>query len=308
MKPTITKIGTHKVKGHMIDHDHQHFDSVFELTEWMTNGGGVEPWKRNGTMAFENNSKDSVTGSTRDSWTGGLTFDDAIEAGMMGWPEGREKMMKTVEAITESLPKAGDSGRTAGFDYEYMEDGDELCIDSYLEGDDRYWLQPQFSAEKPIVRIFINIGASGGVGGETLISRGVVLGAMIVKLERLGYGVQLFVGDAGTSANQRFAATIRIKESDEYLNYDVLAFWVAHPAALRRLMFRIIEAADASVANVGYGYGMPAPITSPDFDFVSDEAHLDRAKKEGWLNNPEKAAAAAHEMISSIVDKQEAVC
>lgn len=279
-----------------------HFESVSELQTWLTE---YDPQKDPKSMGKKTQQSSSSSHNPDKGWDLNAGWNKAREMSYSGWEKGAEDMRKCMEAIEDELPSAGACGIANGFDWEYSDEGDELDIDSYLEGDDRCWANPVFHVDKPIVRCFVNISASAGVSAQCMAARGAVVCAMICKLERLGYGVQVYSGDCGYDhGGNYFVNSVKVKDSDEFLHEGLLAFWLSHPAALRRIGFRMIEAVNTDVCNIPSSYGMPANFASDDFDFVSDGAHLNDAQSEGWHGDSVAAGAAATKMIKEIIEQQ----
>lgn len=296
MKPII-KVG----KGGI----HDHWDSLAELKDWLFEGAGrmevvdADPLSFASRVGGHSSVKDGK-GMEWDlcaGWEGAC----AMATGS-GWEEGAEKIRVILDGIEAYSPEVEEEAPTQGFSFEYGEEGDEFDVGALLSGDDRPWLETRFESTKPIVRILVDVGASAGVAAQAMLGRGCVMAAVASKLERLGYGVQIFIGHSGKgheSSDRHHACTVRIKDSDERVDEGTLAFWMAHPAAFRRLAFRMIEASHADW--LGSGYGMPRQLQSDDFDLISPSAHLNRAQKEGWGNDPRKAADATLKLVNEVL-------
>lgn len=285
---------------------HDHWDSLAELKDWLFEGDGrrevVEADKKSFASIVHVNSSENNAAS--DSWDLKAGWAGAVAmATGGGWEAGAERIRRILEGIESYAPEVEEEANTQAFTFEYGEEGDEFDVGALLSGDDRPWLETKFEATKPIVRILCDIGASAGVSAEAMLGRGCVMAAVASKLERLGFGVQLFIGFNGNGygggVTKTHACTVRVKDSDERVDEGILAFWLAHPAAFRRLCFRMIEASHADW--LGCGYGTPRQLDSDDFDLISPSAHLNRAQREGWGNNPDTAAKATLALVNEVL-------
>jgi len=300
MKPTVKVSRSGKVTA---PEEHLHFDSLGELTDWLTEGKGTEEAVRADKLSMSSRcgTLSSVKEGKGESWDLGAGWEGAMEMALhTGWEKGAKKIRDLVERMDDYDPEVSESGATDQLGFRWDEEGEELDIAAFLEGDDRPWLQPIWDDTKPIVRILVDCGASCAVSAQAMEARGAVMAALCKKLERVGFGVQLYMGFASPSAGGT-CCSVRIKDSDERVDEGVVAFWLAHPGAFRRIGFRMIEAMHV---NVGSGYGIPGQMVCEDFDMVSASGHLNRADAEGWTNDPDAAAKATIELCNQILSER----
>lgn len=243
----------------------------------------------------------STKKSLGEDWDLGCEWDQALSLAASGWPEGGRKVEDMMAKIESLQPHCEVIGEAAGLEYRFDEEGDEIDTGAFLAGDERPWIDPKFNATKPIVRIGANMAASAGVRADTMMARGVMVAAVCRYLERAGYGTQIYLYLHESKVSLFQSATVMIKDSTEYLDPNKLAFWLAHPAAFRRIGFRMIEWCSF---DMGYNYGIPSSWPSPDLDLQSAEAHLRRAMKEGWHKDPGKAAECALESIKDMIESR----
>jgi hypothetical protein len=120
-----------------------------------------------------------------------------------------------------------------------------------------------------VVRVVVNLAASGAVNGDTLIMRGVAAVVLADVLQRHGSSVSIEVTHAFSSryvAGQSIEYRVAVKRSNELVSLDKLAFLLGHPSALRRLFFATEEHEDMATRQTfgisrGRGYGIPAQST-----------------------------------------------
>ena len=298
MKPTYKL-----PKEQQDNHCHQYFDSVWELAEQLRTKCGTEG-KHGADVAGKNPDRlSSLSHSPSKHWDLNCGWDKAVTMAHEGWDEGAQKMDDILSRIESLIPHAEIEGEAAGLEYRFDEHGEEVDVGAYLAGDERPWLDPKLDATKPIVRIGVNVSASCGVPADAMMARGVMVAAIARYLERQDYATQIYIfehGNAGWGGGQGVnTTTLFLKDSTEYLDPKKLAFWMAHPAVLRRLFFRTMEWSDV---KLGGCYGTPADYQSLDYDIQSASAHLDRAQDEGWINDPAKAAECALESILDVIE------
>lgn len=275
--------------------------SIAEVHHWLENEGQYDTVRKNKECAA---STTTMTSSGKEQ--GGMSWDlnagwaKAYQLSYEGWEEGADKLRAALDKLEDFSPASSLESEAEGIDLIQSDEGEMFMPDEYFAGEENFMMDVRFKTHKPIIRICCNISASCGVSADDMIARGVVIAATCRKLERLGYGVQVWVADAGRGSHGVSVNLVRIKDSDQYMDDRALAFWMGHPAALRRIFFRFIEATPVRV-GIGCNYGTPANFTSSDFDMISPSAHLDAARAERWLNDPAAAAAASERFINSIL-------
>ena len=218
---------------------HRHFDSYAEFVDYIEaldykEGWGDQSWNCRGEY----------------TWTLGKSFLQARKMATEGWPEGRERMagqMSEALASHELMESRED----------WMNDhwGFAPNVDAYLAGHPRHMLRPE-TIEQPtdrVVRLRVNLACSATVDGEQKATWGTAVAFLVDQLENCGKQVEvtacyLIEGAARIEgSNSRtdcgsYLNTIVLKAAGEPLDLDRLAFMVAHPAAHRRLLFKLREA------------------------------------------------------------------
>jgi len=309
---TIETVGEGGDNQRPFDHERdatRQFDSIAAVHAWL-DGEGKEPHKNHDWAANQYGLYSSTKEGRGESWDLNAGWDNAFKMSYEGWEAGAEKLRLAMEKLEDFSPEATMDDEADGMDLLIAEEGEMFMPDEYFAGAEQFMVDVRFKVHKPIIRICCNLSASAGVQAQDMLARGIVIAAVCRKLERLGYGVQIWVGDAGRGSKGISVNLVRVKDSSEYIDDKALAFWMGHPAALRRIFFRFIEATPVKI-DIGSCYGMPGNFTSPDFDLVSPSAHLAVARKEGWYNNPEAAAKATERYINQILSGmkvEETIC
>lgn len=145
----------------------------------------------------------------------------------------------------------------AGPTWDFAPVGVLPCIPAYAAGVPEDMMVPNdegASNQKPIVRISVNIAASGSVSADSIINRGAAIVALIDKIQSEGQRVELIAVLHADQGRENFAASITVKRPEEPVDMDRVAFAFAHPSMLRRCLFRVME---FSCKRYVSGYGRP---------------------------------------------------
>lgn len=163
-------------------------------------------------------------------------FEAAVELMKNGWDEGAKKMTKSlnVKRQTNAMEKTRRSfNSVAGF---------QPNVALFMAGVPENMINQKMVAKKQkIVTLTKAISYSGSVSAYKIIEESVKALQIVENIERMGYRVNLNVlrmNEELYGGSKTFATKVRIKNASEKLNISKAAFALAHPAMLRRLMFR----------------------------------------------------------------------
>lgn len=196
------------------------FSSTHELLDFIEN---EEP---NWTVQ---SSKKQGAGS---SWDLGVSFNKAMELLRYGWEEG----VKKASALAQPIPNH--TRWTEKFDYA----GEIPDVGRYLAGDPMHMRRRGASRKpKPAMTLAISIGANCNVHSTSMANYGAAMLALIDRLESKGVRVELYVLWATEGNKGRTSISVNLKRAQDVLDISAIAFGVAHPAMLRRIMFACIE-------------------------------------------------------------------
>ncbi len=194
------------------------------------------------------------------SWSGTDTLDEAISLAEHGWPEGARLLSDTVKGI--DIDDLVGQRHVPVFIPDFG--GDEVDIDRYLQGEPENMLRQdvEYDANGKLATLYVNVTNSASVSSERIMRRGAVLLASHELLTRAGYSLGIIAVEAASKNDTHVEYHIPIVEHGQYANVDTLAFCLANPAFLRRLVFTLNENEDDSLRRtmsyVGRGgYGMP---------------------------------------------------
>ena len=209
--------------------------------------------------------KDNGMDSSNDKdfeFTGSDNFDEAIGFAVNGWHDGRSDLASAAEfamAKTQTIDKP---------EWVYAPAGALPNVPAAAAGVPANMMtmyNTNTNAKRPIVTIYASFGASFMVTREAIIRRGAAIVALIDQIEQSGKRVKLVAYGANAIKGARsdgktydkMVYQVNVKESDEQLDLDRIAFTMAHPSMLRRCKFRVME---CTFDNYIPGYGSPIPM------------------------------------------------
>lgn len=221
------------------------------------------------------------------------TYTDAVQLARAGWSEGTTQALALFMPLQDRLYSVIEQTTI-----HYDTTGSILDIGRYVSSEPEHW--GEFSYSKvtgpgtKYIHIVVNGTASGNISGHTLIARGVAITALINTLELAGHRVHVSVTypirTEYKGKEPAFTATVTVKAYDESPDLDRIVYATAHPSALRRHIFSLLEcqsdAACTELVRGGFGYpGDTAPGAQGDIyipHMTSDDAP--------W-SNPDKTFA-----------------
>lgn len=191
------------------------------------------------------------------SFYGTTTWEEAVALAEDGWSEGREmvgQILTNIEAAQHDVSRP-----ICHWDVT----GDFVDVGAYVSGEPECMVSWQAQPEsKRIARILVNLSASGSVSCETLRWRGATVLALIDRLENADVRCEVDIGLCNKEDGKYWTICANVKRADEPLHIDRLAFHLAHPSSLRRIMWSFAETGPAHLVNDhhfydGGWYGMP---------------------------------------------------
>lgn len=217
------------------------FDSMTEFLGWI---------EKNPNFDDKNASKSSRRFDDR--WAG-ASWGGALDLVRNGWHAGTADISAKLDEIKHrsEMMQVG---------YQWDVTGDTFDVGTMLAGEPEHWLSPDVEPVKRIYRIGVNVGVSVSVSPKQIMNKGAAVVALIDKLQE----------DPSAIVELDIVCMLRYGKGREFclhmgaspLDMDGIAFAVAHPAFLRRLLFAYIEIEN----NRKYcgSYGMPSDIKKPD--------------------------------------------
>jgi hypothetical protein len=200
---------------------------------------------------------------------GGLTWEQARRLAINGWRDGMNEIekyrAKILPIIAEKVLRPKQVYAMAGY---------SVDVGSFLANEPECFITRELEERNYPGRIFkivCSISFSWGIKPETIIQRGAMICALIDAIEYAGHRAEVICNDAmsvGSNDADRqgkrkengwleFAVTV--KKSTQPLEMSDLAFCLAHPSMLRRIMFSAAEIVGWS--DFAHAYGYPAEAT-----------------------------------------------
>lgn len=176
-----------------------------------------------------------------------------------GWAEGANKVKQV------SLTMA--QGEADGLPAFYNDvSGPIGFAQAALAGDPECYLQYDSAPlSRPVVSLAVSITCANKLESGDFIRRGAVYLTIINALEAAGMRVELYAligtysGSPSDKEGRVIFTAVRIKDADQDINLQALAYIIAHPAAFRRLGFAAIEkqVEDDFNGSFCHAYGSP---------------------------------------------------
>jgi hypothetical protein len=231
----------------------------------------------NGQSQLNHGDRHSRTG---DAGWAGCTWDEAVKLSKYGWAEGAKRIEKMALPLLDQISTTMRKPEIV-LDIE----GADIDVGAFMTGNPECFIrwdetEVKATASGRFVHIICNIAASSFFSTEELFAKGAAVSILVDALEMSGHRVTVDVMEAvgpssywGEKNNKnRYQLTIRIKNPEDPLNMESIAFACAHSGMLRRMTFSVQEQTPPEVRNTfgfgGYGsYGIPEdPKELPECD------------------------------------------
>lgn len=167
-----------------------------------------------------------------------------------GWVEGAKKIKHYMDTFFDRV-----SSKVQTTDiHRGIEPGIMFDVGAFCAGAPDCWLteEPRIvdGLGNRVLVVNVHVTASASVSASTISARGGAIVATVQALELAGYSVEVNAVHKsstvngygrGETLNWNQETHIRLKASDQPINLENLAFVIAHPSMLRRILFRTIE-------------------------------------------------------------------
>jgi len=206
--------------------------------------------------------------SSRDNsdldWYGALTWEQTKQMAISGWREGMQEIdkyrAKIVPIVTEKVLRPKQIYSVAGYNVD---------VGSFMANEPECFLSREYEERNypgQIYKVVASISFSAEITPETIIQRGAMICALIDAIEYAGHRVEVICNDASTIKESNeyrqgknkehgwLEVSVTVKKVSQPLEMSDLAFCLAHPAMLRRIMFSVAELEGWSDFDNGYGY------------------------------------------------------
>jgi len=215
----------------------------------------------------ESNARNKQSRSNQNlEWSGGLTWDGAKSMAISGWREGMTEIekyrAKILPIIAEKVIRPQQVYAIAGYNVD---------VGSFLANEPECFIAREFEERNypgRIYKIVCSISFSAAIQPKTIIQRGAMICALIDAIEFAGHRAEVICNDASTKSSYGYSnskkngwleVSVTVKKSTQPLEMTDLAFCLAHPAMLRKMMFSVAEIVGWS--DFVHSYGTPAEAT-----------------------------------------------
>jgi hypothetical protein len=204
------------------------------------------------------------------SWAG-EHWDDAVKMALDGDPESARGLRKYLGV----LARVRQGNRTVA---RWGESGGSVDVGRFLAGDPECMIESvRARRPAPVTRIAIERAVSANISQMEMRATGASVLAVTEALRTAGVPAEIWVTFSlrGHWGADYHSTQVLVQEAGRPIDLDVLAFWVANPAAFRRLGFALEEQEPEEVRDrMGFyndgGYGGPdTPKNKEDFDEVT---------------------------------------
>ena len=208
---------------------------------------------------------------------------EAVTLAQHGWEAGRKSMVQNLESLSAAPSLARGPAYSLDVAGAYPVPALAAC------GDPLSMVSPAPMSERvrPIIRLAVSCAVSWRYDAKEIQAYGAGLLGIIDALESADFRCELTGGFYFNSGNEKAMFTITLKEAQDPLDLDRLAFCLCHAAFLRRIGFGLMESC-LNGSRWGGSYGTPR---------IPDESEL---KDHIKLAGPQQFKAGGPELKSPL--------
>lgn len=196
----------------------------------------------------------SITGDK--NFTGTNNLQEALRLLKEGWDSGAEKLTEDLKVANLSTHKR--EVKKAVYDIV----GFQASVPRYLQGVPTSMINKRNVQQKAkIITLIKSCSYSAKVGQDMIFADSVRFLRVVQTLESQGYRVNIYSAFHAECEDESIFVQTKIKSANERLNISKMAFALAHPSFLRRILLRYIET-EENIKNRNWtrGYGQPSDI------------------------------------------------
>jgi hypothetical protein len=202
---------------------------------------------------------------THPTWHGTYSFEDTLGLISNGWPEGRAIVGRYTQEYGKIWQKFFPS-QDYGNHFQPSTQGAIPLVDQVIIGNPENMLEffpdeslsDKFTGNK-LQRMLVSCIVHCGISIETILQRGALIAALINSMELAGFNIELNLSWKTTSGGMTMLPSLTLKNFQDRLDTDKLAFCLAHSSMLRRVIFAVNELAPKDFAKewTTSAYGTP---------------------------------------------------
>ncbi len=203
------------------------FDSLGSLRDFL------DSHKENKVFAGKSISSKEKS-ADRYEFTGTYSYEEAMELFIHGWHAESKVLTEKLSAMKI------DKDYKEKMSYDVV--GFQASVPRYLQGIPTNMVNKKKVVQKQkIITITKNCSYLSGVSKEAIQKSNILALHLVRTLEAKGYKVNLNYLNITAGEKQAIITKIKLKAANERLNISKLAFPLAHPSMMRRIMFRYRE-------------------------------------------------------------------
>ena len=229
------------------------FLSLGDLAHWMEDAPVCDAFKGK-RRASRDNGRD---------FTGTDSFSDAWDMFMHGWPDAAREMTGKYKKMRDYRQR----GTAMSLKPDVV--GFQPIVPNWLANQPLSMVNARMDVKKQKVLNMVKIITyHAGMSEKTMREDGLKTLVLVDTLEKAGYRINLEVCDMGTASGFLLGSIFRVKNANERFNIAKMAFPIAHPSMLRRIVFSFIECCPHTTKRFTSGYGS-VPSNGTFMDVIS---------------------------------------
>lgn len=230
-----------------------------------------------------------------EQWSGDLSWDEAKSLALKGWKEGLKEVEKYQAKISPFIAE-----KVLRHQQVFAVTGYNVDVGTYLANDPECFISRVYEERNypgKIFKIVCSISVSSSISPATIIQRGAIVCALIDAIEYAGHRAEVVCNWAASKESDRnirenykrlngwFEVDVTIKKANQALEMIELAFCLAHPSMLRKIMFSLAEIEGWS--DFAYKYGYPAKATNKGDIYIQEvfSGEVSDTKAINWVLN-----------------------
>lgn len=238
--------------------------------------------------AHQKSSRDNIS-----EWNGGVSWIEAKQLAINGWEEGLKEIKKyhslIIPKITNKILISNKIHSVAGYNVD---------VGRYLSNDPECFVSREIRVNNSPGKVFTlvcSISFSSNIQPKIIIQRGAIICALIDAIEYAGHRVEVIFNASMSYRNSSehlegklknngwLEISTTVKKADQHLTMIELAFCLAHPAMLRRIVFSVAELEGWSDFSRNYGY--PAQATEKGDLYIQEifSGEVSNNKAIDWI-------------------------
>lgn len=226
----------------------------------------------------ESKARNKSSREYRSDWNGNVNWEEAKALAQKGWVEGLERINKIRAEISPRIAEKVIRQQPI-----YAIAGQSVDVGRFLSDDPECFRSrsyEEFKSPGRVITLVCSVAFSCSISAEVIMQRGAMICALVDTIEMSGSRVEVICNctvSYGSNNNDRagkakskgwFEVEVLLKKAQQSLSMVDLAFCLAHPAMLRRMMFSVAELEGWS--DFAHAYGYPAQATEKGDVYIEE--------------------------------------